>query len=240
MVIEQAQFIPYDIDIFRIILAIGMLVIATFQDLKKREVHDILWIGFGAIAAILIFLEFDNLSFIINTLISIAIVVPFAFFFWRMGFFGGADAFALMVLSGLAPLITLSGGQITPITTLTNAVILSLIMLIVNVFSNLRSIIDHEKIFEGFDESSSRKAIAFFMGTWSKNPRYSFSLQKTDGQTKKFDFSLKHAENAEFCTKQNTWVTPGVPFLIYITAGFLVQIFFGDILFSLWQPIFGI
>jgi len=49
---------------------------------------------------------------------------------------------------------------------------------------------------------------------------------------KEFDLAFQHAENQEFCTKPNTWITPGIPYLLLITGGFILQLFYGDILLS--------
>ena len=65
------------------------------------------------------------------------IVAPFVILVWRLGLFGGADAFAIIVLAALAPQITLTENTVTPFTVLTNAVILSVIPMFVNLGRNL-------------------------------------------------------------------------------------------------------
>jgi len=47
------------------------------------------------------------------------------------------------------------------------------------------------------------------------------------------DFTLKNADSAEFCSSSDTWVTPGVPYMIYIFGGFIVQLVYGDMIFNL-------
>ncbi|WKT58946.1 A24 family peptidase C-terminal domain-containing protein [Candidatus Nitrosotenuis chungbukensis] len=37
------------------------------------------------------------------------------------------------------------------------------------------------------------------------------------------NLALQHAENAAFCNKSDTWVTPGIPYMIFITAGFVIR-----------------
>ena len=172
-----------------------------------------------------------NVAFLLNFGLSIVIIIPIGFLVWKLGVFGGADAFAIMVLAALAPFANLSDSEVTPLSTLTNAGILAISMLMLNAMRNLKAILEKDDIFYGFDEPRSRKIIAFFIGTKAKNPRYSFSIQKWDGNSKRWDFSLHQAEQTQFCTTPYTWVTPGMPFLFYITIGFCVQIFFGDILF---------
>ncbi len=41
---------------------------------------------------------------------------------------------------------------------------------------------------------------------------------------------MHHAENQEFCNTPNTWITPGIPYLLLITGGFVIQLLFGDVI----------
>jgi preflagellin peptidase FlaK len=158
------------------------------------------------------------------------IIAPFAILMWRLGLFGGADAFALIALAVIAPLATISENPITPFTTLSNAAILFVIPFLINITRNIIAQMKGENIFDGFDESTRKKIAASLMGYKAKNPKFGFAIEKTKKGKKKFNFALHHAENQEFCTKPNTWITPGVPYLLLITAGFIIQIFYGDIL----------
>lgn len=220
----------FDIYNIRILSALVMLSIATTIDIWKREINDILWIIFGAISIVLIFFEPNITSSVINIGISL-IVAPVALLIWRVGIFGGADALGLIVLAALAPQLSLTGNTVTPLTTLTNAVIISIAPIFLNLFQNLIAISRHRNIFEGFEETRLKKISALFLGYRAKNPKYSFSIEKIEGNHKKIDFSFHHAENTEFCDKSDTWVTPGMPYILYITAGFVVQLLFGDIVF---------
>jgi preflagellin peptidase FlaK len=169
-----------------------------------------------------------------NSLVNIGIsliVAPIALLIWRFGVFGGADALGLIVLAALAPQISLSENTVTPFTVLTNAAIISIAPIFLNLIRNLIAISQHKNIFEGFEETKLRKVSAIFLGHRAKNPKYSFAIEKIEDSHKKFDFSLHHAENAQFCNTPNTWVTPGMPYILYITLGFIVQLVFGDIIF---------
>ena len=220
-----------EITVVRMIAAFAMLGLASFFDLKKREINDILWIGFSALSALLIFLSPDIWASLRIVGVSL-IIAPIALVLWRFGVFGGADAFCLIVLASLAPMFTLNTTQITPFSTLTNAAILSVTPLFVNLFRNVVSILRKDDIFEGLDETRTKKMIAVFIGYKAKNPKYSFSLERVVDGKKRLDFSLKHAEQALFCNDHGVWVTPGVPYVLYITAGFVIQVLYGDIIFD--------
>jgi preflagellin peptidase FlaK len=214
-----------------IILALIMLVLGSIIDIWKREIHDYYWIGFGGAGIVLGLLNPD----IITQLLSIGfalIIAPFVIIVWRIGLFGGADAFALIALAVIAPMATFSDNPISPFTTLSNAALLFVIPFLFNLIRNAISQIKGDNIFEGFDETKLKKVIASFMGYKSKNPKFAFSIEKTEKGKKKLDLAIHHAEDQEFCTTPNTWITPGIPYLLLITGGFVIQLIYGDIILS--------
>jgi len=97
---------------------------------------------------------------------------------------------------------------------------------------NSLSIIRHENIFEGFEENKLKKICAMLIGYRAKNPKFCFSIEKTEKGKKKLNLTIHHAENEEYCTTPNTWITPGIPYLLLITGGFIIQILFGDLILS--------
>ena len=50
-----------ELNLLRIVLAIGMLGYASYTDVTKREISDFVWVIFGALAAVLLIFE-PNLS----------------------------------------------------------------------------------------------------------------------------------------------------------------------------------
>jgi len=222
------------LDQIRIILSVMMLGIATASDIKKREISDIIWIVFGAVGVGIVLLGTDLGQELPKIGIAL-IIVPFALLVWRIGLFGGADAFALIVLAVLAPGVTLTASMTTPFTTLTNAVLMSIVPMIINVTRNAVLLATKNNIFEGVDETAKKKVIAMFIGYRAANPKFSFSIEKKVGKQKKLNFALQHAENTAFCQKSDTWVTPGIPYMIFIAAGFVVQLVYGDIIMSIFS-----
>jgi preflagellin peptidase FlaK len=221
----------FDFQSLGIILALIMLVLGSIIDIWKREIHDYYWIGFGGAGIILALLNPD----IITQLLSVGfalIIAPFVIIVWRIGLFGGADAFALIALAVIAPMATFSDNPISPFTTLSNAALLFVIPFLFNLIRNIISQIKGDNIFNGFDESMLKKIIASFMGYKSKNPKFAFSIEKTEKGKKKLDLAIHHAEEQEFCTTPNTWITPGIPYLLLITGGFVIQLIYGDIILS--------
>ena len=223
-----------ELDLFsiRILFALTMLVSATIIDIRKREISDLLWIVFGAISVVLIFFEPNLMEALFG--VGFALVVsPLVLILWRFGLFGGADALGLIVLSSLAPMATFSESGVSPFTILVNSALLSVTPLVANFIRNTILVMKNENIFEDFDEPRSKKIFAMFLGYRSKNPKYSFSLERQVGKKKRLNIALHHSDTAEYCTTPNTWVTPGLPFMIFILGGFILQLMFGDVILRL-------
>jgi archaeal preflagellin peptidase FlaK len=213
-----------------------MLSIATISDIRKREVNDLIWIIFGALGIVIIFLHSDLGEELLKVGIS-AMVIPVVFLIWRIGFFGGADALAIVTTSILVPGISLTEAVVTPFSTLTNAIVISLIIIFSNITRNLASLVLGKNIFAGFDETSTKKILAMFVGYIASNPKYAFSIEQDTVRGKKMVLTPHHAENSEFCDRKDTWVSPAVPYMVFITAGFIVQLFVGDILLQIIQNV---
>ena len=220
-----------DFQVIGIILALIMLGLGSIIDIWKREIHDLYWIVFGVAGGVLTLLNPDIISQLLSVGFAL-IIAPFVIIVWRIGLFGGADAFALIVLAVIAPMATLSDNPTSPFTTLSNAALLFVIPFLFNLMRNVISQIRGKDIFKGFDEPTFKKVIASFMGYKSKNPKFAFSIEKTENGKKKLDLAIHHAEDQEFCTTPNTWITPGIPYLLLITGGFVIQLIYGDIILS--------
>lgn len=99
-------------DLLRL-LVVPVLVWAAYRDVKTRRVPNRTWLPLGGLAVVLFVWEGVTsfaaggpvwTFFIVGTTISLLIVAPASYLFWRFGAFGGADAKALIVLSLLFPI----------------------------------------------------------------------------------------------------------------------------------------
>lgn len=224
--------IELDILHIRILFALVMLGTATIIDIRSREISDFLWIVFGGISVVLLFFEPNIIEAAFGVGFSL-IVAPLVLILWRFGLFGGADALGLIVLSALAPMATLTGSVVSPFSIVVNSALLSVSPMIFNFIRNSILVARKEDIFQDFDETTSKKIFAMFLGYRSKNPKYSFSLETQVGKKKRLNIALHHSDTAEYCTTPDTWVTPGLPFMIFILGGFIIQLFFGDVVLRL-------
>lgn len=226
----------FNVDHIRIFLALTMLSVACVLDIRKREIHDSLWIIFGCISVTLVFFEPDLAIYSKSVAISV-IIAPIVLLAWRIGFFGGADALCLIILAVLAPQVTLSQNSITPLTTLSNGLIISTFSIVLNLGRNLISIIRHQDLFLGFQENILRKTLAILIGYKTTAPSMSFIIEKNEKGQKKFDFTFKNIDCEPFCYNTNVWVTPAIPYLVYLLFGFVIQITIGDIILNIFKII---
>ncbi|WP_233752180.1 MULTISPECIES: A24 family peptidase [Halostella] len=99
------------VDLLRL-LAVPVFAWAAYRDVATRRVPNAAWAPLTALALALLAQdawtawtasEFAWRRFLVPTAVSIGLVVPLAYLFWRTGGFGGADAKALMVIALLFP-----------------------------------------------------------------------------------------------------------------------------------------
>ena len=225
---------------FNIVGAAVMLLYTSYLDMKKREVEDKIWLIFGAIGVALQVYEILNgYANIVSLGISLALATIIGLGLFFIGFYGGADGKALIVLAILVPQFNPRVGlyTIAPLMVLTNGVLISILLPVSILLLNCARLLRHQEIFEGFSEPFHRKLLACLLGfKQTGEPRdFQFIMEKTvkheDGSTlRKFDFSLMHDE---FETESGTWVTPGIPLLVFFTIGYFVMLWYGDLVIAL-------
>jgi preflagellin peptidase FlaK len=114
-----------------------------------------------------------------------------------------------------------------------------------NVVRNSLSVARGIPIFEGMSkEGRMKRALAFAVGFPSSSPgRYVFAMEAVDDSGKR-KFRFNPASYDDFApsqqqrqrqeeNKRKTWVTPALPFIVYISVGFAINLVMGD-LFALF------
>ena len=98
-------------DLLRL-LAVPVLGWAAYRDIETRRVPNRTWLPLGVLGLLLLAVDlvgvvppttFTDRLVLLRTAISLGVVAPLAYLFWRLGAFGGADAKALIVLAVLFP-----------------------------------------------------------------------------------------------------------------------------------------
>ena len=248
--------------IVRILVIFAMLGLASYFDLKTRRIPDWIWIVFGVITVLIFIADLVPFADLLLVLISITMTGAISVAAYKFGLFGGADVFALVLLSALVPLHSANDyfhftGIDNPklalpiFDVLLNALVVSMSQIIYNVLHNTIFLMRNssKSLFEGFEhESRIRKimAIALSQKTSRASSKFGFTVEKTVGGTKYFDFSIKNAEHQTLTyeysqnEEDNTmWVSAALPFLVFILSGFILHVLGIDIISLIFNIVVG-
>lgn len=208
-----------------------------------------------------------NYQNLIILILSISSTICMAFILFYLGMFGGADAKALICLAIAMPTFPEINFNLPlkpilpmlPISVLNNSILLASSLVLVMISKNLLDVIREEEIFKGLEaENFITKFFAFITGfrvdakkLRSEKHHYivleefnrrengvlmrRLKLLKSIGLKESEEQAIKIPE--EF--NEKIWVTMGLPFLVFITLGFLTAIFIGDIIFWLVMIMFS-
>ncbi len=230
--------IPY-YHFFKVIVALPFLIYACKVDLRERRVPNKLWRYMLAVFIPIVVIEFFLTQFnIFMALIQFSLIFVLAYALHYTGLWGGADAKALILLAVAFPVYPQlwfmpalnKGFGILAFSTLSNAVIFSPAVVLYVFLKNLRQGIKGGKLlhyFTGYRVDADRIP-----------PFHNLLEYVNDGKLKKVNrgiepdnkmlADLKKAREKGIVDK--IWVTPGLPFLVFITAGFMISVLVGDIL----------
>jgi len=221
------------------------LVWASRLDLKDRIVPNRIWKLFIIFAAPftiyeLIFYSHSTLE-VLLAFIQFFFVSGLALAFYYLGFYGGADAKALIVLSLLFPFYPEFGpfpvlfkGFSFSFSTLANSVIFAPAFAAYFFITNVAK--------EGLN-SMKGSALYYFIGRRvyadSIPPHHSLleflnengnfmRVKRAVEPDEKMIAALKNAKKRGEIEK--IWVTPQIPFIVFMTAGYVISFVLGDVL----------
>ena len=228
------------LDTARLIVGALILAYASYTDIKIRKASNMLWVIMGSVGAILLVIQyltvpaaFDKIFYIV--FIPVMIGIMYVLFQLRL-IFGGADAKAIMALAVLVPLEPsilefplLSSMMPFSWVIFSNSVVLFLLLpLSLFVYNLARRNVEFPYCFLGYR-----------MSTENAKKRFVWPLEKIVDGKRKFSYMPKDfdvEDEWEVFEKKGIykiWVTPKVPFMIPLLAGFICSFIFGDILFYL-------
>jgi len=249
------------IEVLRVLVSLSFLFVSSWYDYKFREVPNRIWILFAPIGftstLIQHYLEYINgegSTIFLYWAVSIGVTAGISLLLFYAGFFGGADAKALICLSITIPIYPRFSYTrfkvmlpIFPLAVLINAVFTSSLLVIIILCRNLIGYVRlKEEMFKGLEhEPCWRKILVFMTGIrvdW-KNLKsgahyipLEYFVKEKDGEVTRHLRVSPQLEEGGLISIEGfngqVWVTPGLPFLIFITIGFTIALFFGD--FSSW------
>jgi preflagellin peptidase FlaK len=226
------------LDIIRLFIGLIILSYASYTDLKTRKASNINWLILGGIGGILLVVQYFTVGFgtQINYLIFIPIMIALVYVLFQLRLiFGGADAKALMAIAVLVPLapviseLPLGGESLMPASwfIFSNSVLLFLfIPLSLLLFNIARRNIQLPYALLGY-KMDIKKA----------REKFVWPLEKIVDGKRKFaympkDFDIE--DELDIFEKNDVskiWVTPKIPFMIPLLAGFICAFVLGDLLY---------
>lgn len=238
------------IDYIRTILAISMLGYASYKDLKTREIYDTVWVIPGVIGLLIdIYEVFTGELSIASAIVSIGFMVILSGILWYLQLFGEADLIAFVTLAVIHP-STPDYGYIgyRPIlfsfTLVANSALSGLLTAFYSLVNNLSIGYKGVNLFERHEEASVlMKTGLMFTGQYMesekiKGPPFEYPLEVKgelvlkpniwDDDKAKKDFRILKEKGYD-----RVWVSATLPYIVNLLVGYIVTIFYGDILFSL-------
>ena len=255
----------HTIEFLRVLISIFFFLVSSWYDYKFREVPNGVWVLFAPIGFALTFTQYyaeyvfeGTYHIFLYWLLSVGITTAISFLLFYAGFFGGADAKALICLSitlpyhpAFSPICLGAKIIIFPLAVLVNAIFFSsLLVLFITGYNLIRYIHDRGDMFRGFKhEPSWRKIIVFMTGIKVrpekiKNAHYlplEYHVERSGGIARHLKVSPKIEGDIQIIEGSGeVWATPGLPFLIFITAGFIAALFLGDFADWLLESLFSL
>jgi preflagellin peptidase FlaK len=228
------------LDGIRLITGTILLAYASYTDMKTRRAPDLLWVIMGIVGIILLVVQyldggFPNLWYII--FIPIMIALMYAFFQMRL-LFGGADAKALMALAILVPIQpVIEAFPLWPSflpgswSIFANAIILFLFIPVSLLLFNIG-----KRNFR-----FPHCLLGYVISIEKAKQTFVWPMEKIKNGKRKLVYMPKNFNVDEELTEfeklgiKEIWVTPKIPFMIPLLAGFLAAFFLGDILLLLFR-----
>ena len=244
------------IDILKILFSMPFLLYSCYSDLDSRRVSNKVWKYMLTSGSVFVLYELfiGGISHLIPLLFSGVVVFTVVYILFQLGAFGGGDAKGLIVLSILFPSYPVFSfsGKVYPLlglpplglftfTVLGNALLLTTLVPLGMFCYNLLH----------FSPEMVKTPLYMFIGY--RTEVSSLKYKKHLGLLERFELdesgSLKRGfartglnfdanqrpELEEYLKKglieKDIWVTPGLPFMLSITAGFITAVIFGDLIF---------
>ena len=244
------------IEILKVLSCMPFLLYACYSDIKTRRVVNEVWFVMFGVGYIFIVhdLVMYGFPYLIRNILSFMFIFAFVYILFQFGAFGGADAKVLMVISLIIPvypvitlgqtLLPFSGVppiNIFAFSVFANSVILTIVVPIGLLVYNLLK----------DPKTSLKKPLYMFIGyimPINELQQGHFRMIESYSRTNegvKFKFSRSGTDITSDVVSElqalyksgkiedGVWVTPGLPFMIPITAGFITAVVFGDLIFYL-------
>ncbi len=218
-----------------------LLLVAAFMDAREREISDAVWIAM--LLASLVFLAVDFNPLMLFTSLTVASVLALALYKLN---FGGADIkaifaiallfprypkFACFPLAGIPPL------EIFVLSVVTNALILGisapLTLFVANALRGNFSPLMFLGIKVPADSLRNRKFFRLMHAPPAPTAKSAKCKYVWGGLEPSEEYLRQIEDAAKRGIVKEVWITPELPFVVFLTAGFFTASLLGDFIFML-------
>jgi len=250
------------LDSLSTILCVAFLSYGSWTDLKTREVPDKVWALSLPVASVITTIKvYLSSGLLILYVLSISLSIIVSLVIFKVGFFGGADAKAMISMGVALPLFPEIFRPILgyfhpffPLVVLTNSFLLSLLSIAYVVYRNLAWRLQTGlPFFSGFErEPLPKKFLVLLSGhkvelAQLRKSIHLIPLEDVDetgeaplrkmrifvGAEEDRDVVVERLarHSSEGLVQSHIWATPGLPMMVFVSLGFLTALIIGDILF---------
>jgi len=232
--------------------ALAVLVYASISDFKSREVSNWVWVTAYPAGLAMTIVAFASGTLGLETAIfSVGISLALGFVLLYFGFYGGADAKALVFVALTAPAYPMTfkppfGNPAFPpvLTMFLNSAILSMVYPLSVFLLNVRDALKGKKIFEGINLTAREKILILFtarkvtLDRLGKSLAYfpSETIVTQDGKSTRktlhfikaeTDLSpyIKNLKDHRELFQNGVLATPTIPFIIFFTLALAIMPF---------------
>ncbi len=249
-----------NVDTFVVLFCLSILTYASQSDIRKRSVSNIPWLAMITVGIGLLILRVvtSDTYLLWQAALSFVLTLAVSYLFFRIGLFGAADAKclisiavlfpvspSLVILSHRFPLFSPVLPEVFPfaLSTLMNAALLGMA---VPFFLGFRNLLDLG--FGGFRQQFRNVFTSYQIPIAQlakrKQVRLAYPCPDKDGKLGRApafggveinDQIIKQLEGYQKAGKlgNKVWVTPELPFIAFITAGFILALLVGNLVFAL-------
>ncbi|MCS7119260.1 MAG: A24 family peptidase C-terminal domain-containing protein [Archaeoglobaceae archaeon] len=227
------------------------LIYACSLDIKSRVVPNRVWKAMLiSVSPILVLQLYHNITMdplpLLFSVFGVLFMLILSYFIYTIGAYGGADAKALMCLSVIFPLypsidpfpILNHGFGIFSFSILANSVIFTPFMIFAILLRNI-----FKEGFEGFFKNPLYYFAGYRISVEKIKFHNLFEFIDENGELRRVKRAIESDDNKLLLLKKagikEIWVTPALPFMIFITIGYFGALIFGDILVEIISLIFG-
>lgn len=242
------------LDLLKVLFCTPFLLYSCYSDIKTRRVTNKLWIVMLAGSVVFVFYDIltKGTSYLLHLFLSAGLIFVLVYILFQLGTFGGADAKSLIVISIILPSYPAFSafGFDLPLNRplldlfsfgiLGNAVLLTIVVplgLAIYNISRMGLHIDNPLyIFIGYKSRISDladKHIKLIQSFEEENGKVEFRFRRGGVEINDEVVTELRTLSEKGMIKDEVWVTPGLPFMIPITLGFFVAVFYGDLITEL-------